>query len=277
VIAVPRALDPAARPDLLRRFGGLVASLRGGYETGPDVGTTAEDMDLVAETGSPWVHSRTGARGGAGGSGRLTALGVLAGMRAVSERLFGTASLEGRSVLVQGAGSVGGPLLDLLREERAVLFASETDPSLASRLRAAGDVRMVPPEEAFDAPVEIFAPCALGGILDAAAIRRLRARAVVGAANNQLASPGDALRLHERGILYAPDFVVNSGGAVGITGIESMGWTRAEAEARVLGIRGTLAAVFDRAEADGVDPDTAARRLALRRLEAGIVKGESGG
>jgi len=225
-------------------------------------------MNLVAETGVPWVRARTGAMGGAGGPGPLTALGVLAGMRTVARRIFDAPSLAGRRVLVLGAGAVGGPLIELLLAENAEVLVSDVDPEALRRLPRTGGVTFVPDDEVWDTPCDVLAPCALGGVLGARTISRLRCRAVVGAANRPLATPGDAVRLHAREILYAPDFVVNAGGAVGITGMESFGWSREEAEERVLGIGDTLARVLDLAEAEGWSPDEAARELARRRLDA---------
>ena len=123
---------------------------------------------------------------------------------------------------------------------------------------------------------DVFAPCALGGVLDAESIPRLRCRAVAGAANNQLGEAADAERLRARGILYAPDFVINAGGAIGITGQESLGWPEEKARREVLGIGATLARVYDLAEAAGITTDAAARRIADERLERGPVSAPPG-
>ena len=268
VIAVPAGLSPAARRDLLRRYGSLVAELGGRFWTGADVGTSAEDMDIIAETGAPYVFSRTPAHGGAGGSGTWTALGVFAAMGSACQRLFGNPSLSGRRVLVQGAGSVGGPLIARLVEAGAAVSVSDVAPDATRRLSDLPGLAFVPPEEVFQTPCDLFAPCALGAVLNADTIPLLRCRTVVGAANNQLATPEDAERLRDRGILYAPDFVVNAGGATAITGMEAMGWSAERAEQEVLGIAATLSRVFALAEAEGITTDAAARRLAEERLRA---------
>ncbi len=268
VIAVPRDLDAAARPGLLRRYGGLIRGLSGRFWTGGDVGTSSADMDVIAETGAPYVFSRTLARGGAGDSGAFTALGVFAAMETVCERLFGDRSLEGHRVLVQGTGSVGGALIDRLAAAGAIVSFSELDEAAVRRYRDERGLAFIAPEAVFDAECEIFAPCALGGVLNATTIPRLSCRAVVGAANNQLAAPEDAERVRARGILYAPDFAVNAGGAVGITGIEAMGWSAERAEHEVRRIGATLRGVFEVSDATGVTTDAAARVIAAERLRA---------
>ncbi len=267
VIAAPPGLDVRARTGLLRRYGQLVKDLGGRFWTGADAGTSAADMDVISETGQPYVFSRTEANGGAGGSGPWTALGLFASLRTVGERLFGDSSLAGRRVLVQGAGSVGRPLIERLAAAGAQVSFSDIEPEAARLLESAGiAAAYVPPERLFDAPCDVFAPCALGAVLNADTIPRLRCRAVLGAANNQLAEPADAERLRAAGILYAPDFVVNAGGAVAITGIEALGWTREKAEREVEGIAGTLSGILDLAERDGITTEAAARRIAARRL-----------
>jgi leucine dehydrogenase len=268
VIAVPPDLDPAARTALLRRYGELVRELGGLFLTGPDVGTSSEDMDVIGETGSPYVFARTPARGGAGGSGPATALGVFAALEAAAGRVFGEDSLRDRHVLVQGAGSVGGALIERLLAAGARVSFSDVDPGAVRRFRDERGLEYVPPEAVFETPCDLFSPCALGGVLNEATIPRLRCRAVAGAANNQLATPEDAERLRARGILYAPDFVVSLGGAMAVTGLEAMGWTPAQAEREVLRIGDTLRKVFDRAEADGLTTEAAARRIARETLAA---------
>jgi len=268
VIAPPPGLDPAARPDLLRRYGALVAGLRGLFVTGPDVGTSPPDMDLIGEAGAPYVFGGTPAAGGSGNSGHPTAIGVLAGMRATCERLFGDAALAGRRVVVQGAGSVGGALIALLRAEGADVLFSDVDEGTIRRLRDEQGVPFVHGEAVYEAPCDVFAPCALGGVLSAQTVPRLQCRAVVGSANNQLADEAeDAARLHARGILYAPDFVVNVGGAMALLGRELLGWSEGEAERRIAGtVAGTLREVYALAAERDIATDAAARALAGRRL-----------
>ncbi len=270
VLAVPDGLTEKARAGLLRRYGTLVAQLGGLYSTGPDVGTTALDMDIIAETGAPYVFGRSLERGGAGDSGPATAIGVLAAMRLTCVRLFGTEDLAGRRIVVQGAGSVGLPLLRLLHEEGADVAYGDVNPLAYERAHAELGLIHIPPETLYDAECDVFAPCALGGVLNEVTIPRLRCRAVVGSANNQLATPEDADRLAARGILYAPDFVVNSGGAVWLLGRESLGWSAAEAEEHITDtVRRTLERVYSLAEERAVTTTAAALAVAEERLAAG--------
>lgn len=266
VLALSRPLTPEQREGLLMRYGTLVAELGGRFYTGPDVGTAPLDMDVVARTAGPFVHARTQRAGGAGDSGRWTALGVHSAMRAACAAAFGSPSLRERRVLVQGAGSVGGTLIDLLLGEDAQVMLCEIDPQAAAPWRDDARVRVVEPAAMLDTPCDVLAPCALGGVLDLHAVQRLRCRVVVGAANNQLAHPQVAAALHAHGILYAPDFVVNSGGAVAITGMEALGWSVAEAEAQVCRIGERLSAVLGRARDEGIDLHQAALRAAADRL-----------
>jgi leucine dehydrogenase len=270
VIAVPAELTQESRSDLLRRYGRLVGQLGGLFYTGPDVGTSPADMDIIAETGAPYVHSCTEAAGGAGSSGPATALGVFAGIQVACERLFGTDSLEGRRVLVQGVGGVGETLVELLLNASAEVLFSEVDDVLIRCFRDDVGLQYVPPEDVYSTECDIYSPCALGGVLNGKTIPLLKCRIVVGGANNQLADESDAQRLQERGILYAPDYVVNLGGAMAITGIEALGWSRSEADEQVVSrIRTALRKVFELSAGEGITTEAAARRLAEERLAAG--------
>lgn len=269
VIALPPSFDTRERTGLLKRYGALIKQLGGLYYTGPDVGTSSADMDIIAETGAPYVFARTPLAGGAGDSGPITGLGVYHALRATCEELDGNPSLAGRHVLIQGIGSVGWTLAGLLKDAGAEVSFSDIRPEAAEQGKSIG-LRWVPAEELYSTRCDIFAPCALGGILNAQTIPQLNCRAVAGAANNQLATPGDADRLLARSILYAPDYICNLGGAMGITGIEALGWTREQAEARVAAaVTQTLREVFALSRAQGISTDRAARRIVERRMEKG--------
>jgi leucine dehydrogenase len=270
VIAVPPDFDPPSRPALLRRYGALIHQLGGLYYTAPDVGTSSMDMDIVAETAAPYVFGRTPAAGGMGDTGPITALGVFAGIQVVCERLFGDASLAGRRVLVQGTGQVGGKLIEHLRVAGAEVLFSDVSEVAIRRFRDELGLKFIPAEAVYEIECDIFSPCALGGILNTTTIPQLHCRAVAGGANNQLGSPEDAERLQARGILYAPDYVINAGGAMGGIGIETKGWSYAQAEQKVVeSIQRTLRQVFDTATAQGITTEAAARRIAEERLQAG--------
>jgi glutamate dehydrogenase/leucine dehydrogenase len=263
VIAVPPDLTPEARRGLLLRYGALLRQLGGLYETGPDVGTSSEDMDVIAETGDPYVHARTTGAGGSGDPGIATALGVFHGIAVTARAVFGDASLAGRSVLVQGTGHVGRDLIARLVEAGANVSFSEVDAAAIAGVRQEFGIRDVPAGAVYDTPCDIFAPCALGGILNEETIPRLRCRAVAGSANNQLGAPEDAERLQARGILYAPDFVINMGGALAGAAIEVTGKSRAEAEEQVVrSVTEALDRIYSMSKAERITTVQAAERLA---------------
>ncbi|MBW1780265.1 MAG: Glu/Leu/Phe/Val dehydrogenase [Deltaproteobacteria bacterium] len=269
VIAIPPDVDPQSRAALLRRYGAVVHQLNGLFSTGPDVGTSAADMDIIAETGAPYVFGRTSAAGGGGSTGPFTALGVFTGIQVACEHLFGEASLRGRRVLVQGAGSVGGTLIEHLRAADAEVMFSEVDKNAIRSFRDELGLKFVSSEAAYTTECDIFAPCALGGLFNANTIPRLKCRVVAGGANNQLASPKDAESLRDRGILYAPDYVINVGGAMAILGLETQGWTQDRAEKEVVeGVRQALRHVFELAATQGITTDAAAHQIAEKRLSA---------
>lgn len=267
VISVPSDFDPADRPGLLRRYGEMVGRLGGRFRTGPDFGTTSADMDIISETAGPYVFCRTPAAGGAGDPGPFTALGVLAGMEAACEHVFDDTSLTGRRILVQGLGDVGSALVDLLAVADAEVIFSEIDPDLVKIYRDERGLVFIAPEDVVETECDILAPCALGGVLNAETIPRLRCRIVAGSANNQLGALSDADRFGEAGILYAPDYVINVGGAMAIPGIESMGWTVQYARDQVRSyVRRTLLAIFDKAERSGLSTAAAATVMAEQHL-----------
>ncbi len=224
-------------------------------------------MDIIAETGDPYVFSRTPSAGGAGSPGPFTALGVFTGIEVACEHLFGDSRLESRSILVQGTGSVGAALIELLQAAGAEVMFSEVSDDAIRRFGDDHGLRFVPPDAVYDAQCDILAPCALGGILNDKTIPGLKCRAVVGGANNQLADPHSAEALMAAGILYAPDYVINIGGAMAVMGMETKGWTRQRAEGEVIEtVRASLRRVLDLAAALNMTTEAAARRIAEKRL-----------
>ena len=258
VLAVPELPAGEPRKRLLRRYGALVASLGGSYRTAGDMNISPEDLDVVAET-CPWVYGTTG-RGG--NSGRGTARGALHAIRATAEHVFGSPDLAGRSVLVQGAGSVGAGLARELADAGARVLVSDVDETRAT----ATGCETVPPERVLETEVDVYSPCAVGGTLDADSIPHLACRAIAGCANNQLAEAEDADRLRDRGIVYAPDYVVNAGGIIQLIGLEDESWDELQLEERLAGIGDTLRTLFAEAEAEGITPAEAADQLVRRRL-----------
>jgi leucine dehydrogenase len=169
--------------------------------------------------------------------------------------------------VVQGAGGVGGRLIELLRQAGADVTATDIDSQRLELLRRGG-VKVVPPEAALTTECDVLAPCATGGIINARTIPALRCRVVAGGANNQLEQPADADMLAARGIVYAPDFVINAGGVLHGGGLELLGWSRATLDDRLAGIGAAVFEILQRAARDGISSDTAARQIAQSRLEA---------
>lgn len=266
VISSPTRERPAGRlrRAILEDFGDLVDGLGGAYITAEDVGTGAEDMEVIA-TRTPHVVGRAE---GSGDPSPVTALGVLSAMRACAARMAGRSngSLGGLEVCLVGLGHVGASLARQLAAEGAALTATDIDPAkrrLADELGA----RWVDPGEAMTVGCDILAPCALGGAVTAELVPRLGCRAVCGAANNILAEHGVADLLMERGIDYAPDFVANAGGLISVYGeLHSLPAARALDLARR--VEATVADLLDLADRNHETPVAAAERLAGRRLAA---------
>jgi valine dehydrogenase (NAD+) len=251
---------------LLRAYGRFVQSLGGRYITACDVGTYVEDMDVVARE-SEFVTGRSIAHGGAGDSSILTAFGVFQGMRAAAEHVWGAPTLFGRRVGVAGVGKVGRLLVDHLLADGAEVIVADVSERAIERVHAAHpEVVVAPDTEALvREPIDVYAPCALGSALDDPTVAVLSAKIVCGGANNQLEHPGVEKLLDEGGILYAPDYVVNSGGVIQVAD-EIEGFNFERAKARAARIFDTTRQIFELAEQDGVPPAVAADHLAERRM-----------
>jgi valine dehydrogenase (NAD+) len=268
--------DPAKDKSeaLLRAYGRFVQSLNGRYYTACDVGTYSEDMDVVARE-CRFVTGRTVAHGGAGDSSILTAYGVFQGMRAAAETVWGTPSLRGRRVGVEGVGKVGHRLVEHLREDGADVVVCDVSEAAVERVQALHpEVDVVADkDEMVRTELDVYAPCALGGSLNDDTVPVLSAKVVCGAANNQLAHSGIEKRLADRDVLYAPDYVVNSGGVIQVAD-EIAGFNFDRAKARATGIYDTTRKIFALAADEGVPPAVAADRLAERRMsEIGRLRG----
>lgn len=251
---------------LLRAYGRFVQSLSGRYVTACDVGTYVEDMDVIARE-CEFVTGRSPAHGGAGDSSVLTAYGVFQGMRAAAAHVWGADSLAGRRVGVSGVGKVGRHLVEHLRGDGAEVVVADVNEQAIERIRTAHpEVDVVAGTDALvREPIDVYAPCALGGALDDTTVAVLQASVVCGGANNQLDHPGVEKVLEERGILYAPDYLVNSGGVVQVAD-EIGGFDFERARAKASGIFDTALEIFALARRDGVPPAVAADRLAERRM-----------
>lgn len=248
-------------------LGDMVASLQGRYVTAEDVGTSPEDMAVVAER-TEHVTGLPAARGGSGDPSPLTARGVEAAIRASLAHRFGDSSIGGRRVCVIGLGHVGLSLAERLAAAGAELVVSDVIEAKRERAEVLG-ARWVEPAAAAETECDVLAPCALGGAIDGANLGRLQATIVCGSANNVLADDDLAAELEGRGILYAPDFIVNAGGLIAVAA-EHEGSAAEEVGTAVDAIEELLAAVFRRAEASETTPLAAARELAAERLEGSL-------
>jgi leucine dehydrogenase len=249
---------------MLRSFGRLVQSLGGRYITAEDVGISADDVAVMARETR---HVR-GLKETSGDPSPATALGVLEGMKACLRSAYGTDSLQGRHVAIQGLGHVGAVLARMLKERGASLTVTDITPDQARRVGEELGARVVEPDAIYDVECDIFAPCALGAILNDDTVPRLRCRIIAGSANNQLKEPrhGDALRA--RGILYAPDFVINGGGVINVADeLHPDGYNHDRAYQRVAQIGQQVAEVIRIAEREDIPTYEAADRLAMDRLD----------
>lgn len=263
VILAPDA--PADRAAILRAHGRAIDHYRGTYVTAEDVGTTPADMEIIAET-TAFVAGREAT---SGDPSPHTARGVFRAMQAAAEFRWGSDSLAGKRVAVQGCGNVGSHLARQLAEAGAGLVVSDIDPARAGRLAAELGAAVLPPDELRTVAADILAPCALGGILDDISISELRVEIICGGANNQLVEPRHGHNLAARDILYVPDYVANAGGVIFGGSIEVLGLSREATLARVDGIRDTTRLVLASAAEQGVPPSEAADRLAEQRIRSG--------
>jgi leucine dehydrogenase len=256
----------AKTPELFAAFGRLVDSLNGRYVTAEDVGTTTADMAHVARV-TRFVAGLGRAPGEAGGDpGPKTALGVFLGIKAAVRFRLGRSDLAGVSVAVQGAGGVGYHLCGLLAAEGAQLSVADVRPATVQRVVDEFKARAVPAEEILAADVDVLSPCALGAVLDAHSIPRLRARIIAGAANNQLAHGVDGAALLAAGILYAPDYVINAGGIISVAHEYYGGATEAHVVSDIQGIPVRLTEIFERARRENRATNLVADEMARERL-----------
>jgi glutamate dehydrogenase/leucine dehydrogenase len=260
--------DPARDKSeaLLRAYGRLVETLGGRYVTTTDVGTTTDDLNVVQRE-TRFVTGTAPAFGGSGDTSILTGHTVHIGMQAAAKVAWGTPELAGRTVAVQGAGKVGRHLMELLHADGAQLVTCDPNPANAQRAAEEFGARVVGTEEIYDCDCDVFSPNALGAAINAQTIPRLRSRLICGGANNQLATPEDARRLEERGILYAPDFIVNCGGVINVAE-ETRGYNEMRARAHADRVFETTLRIFAIAREQGVLTEQAAEQFAEERMRS---------
>jgi leucine dehydrogenase len=262
VIIGDPATDKSER--LLRAYGRFVDSLGGRYITAEDVGTTTTDVDLIRRE-TKWALGYSIAMGGAGDPSPVTSRGLFAAARAVADFLWGDPDLAGRRFAVQGVGKVGSAFVQLLVEARAEVIVADTSEEAARQAVDNYGVKLVDIEEVHTVDCDFYSPCALGGGLNRETIPQLNCQAIVGSANNQLAEDEDADRIAERGILYAPDFVVNAGGLINVYD-ELHGYSKMRAMHRVDSIFDSTKAILLTSQQRKINPNRAAVMLAEDRI-----------
>lgn len=256
---------------LLQTFGEVLNYLKGRYIAAEDVGINVEDM-LVINQVSPYVACLPTDQS-CGDPSRFTAHGVFRGLQAVAKTLWGNPSLKGKRVVVQGLGNVGLKVAEHLFWDRAELFVSDVDPARVKIAHHDMGAIVVPPEKAAYTPCDIFSPCALGGILNHETVPNLECLAVAGGANNQLASPAQGEALFHRGILYAPDFVINAGGIINAAAeFEPGGYSAIAARNATIKIYETLLALFETSKLEHKPTHIVADEMAEYNLKHGIGK-----
>ena len=249
---------------LFRSFGRFVNSLNGRYITAEDVGTTVREMEYIfMETA--WVTGIPKAYGGSGDPSPYTAHGVLMAIKASAKEKLGADSLKGVRVAIQGLGNVGSHLVDYLVKEQAILTLTDIDAERLKKISVKTGAVSVAPDAIVGVETDVFAPCALGAVINDESIHKLKAKIVCGGANNQLAEPRHGDMLREMGVLYAPDYVTNAGGLMNVF-VELEGYSPERALDKTIQVYDNLMQVFAIAKRDGIGTHTAADRLAEERI-----------
>lgn len=250
---------------MFRAFGRFIQGLNGRYITAEDVGTTVEDMDIVYEE-TDYVTGVSPAFGSSGNPSPVTAYGVYRGIKAAAKEAFGTDMLEGKVVAVQGVGNVAYNLCRHLHEEGAKLIVTDINKEAVQRAIEEFDAQAVDPNDIYGVECDIYAPCALGATINDETIPQIKAKVIAGAANNQLKETRHGDLIHELGIVYAPDYVINAGGVINVAD-ELVGYNRERALKKVEGIYDNIEKVVEISKRDGIPTYLAADRLAEERIE----------
>ncbi|AJO18949.1 MULTISPECIES: branched-chain amino acid dehydrogenase [Bacillus] len=251
--------------EMFRAFGRYIQGLNGRYITAEDVGTTVEDMDIIHDE-TDFVTGISPAFGSSGNPSPVTAYGVYKGMKAAAKEAFGTDSLEGKTVAVQGVGNVAYNLCRHLHEEGAKLIVTDINKEAVERAVAEFGARAVDPDDIYSQECDIYAPCALGATINDDTIPQLKAKVIAGAANNQLKETRHGDQIHDMDIVYAPDYVINAGGVINVAD-ELYGYNSERALKKVEGIYGNIERVLEISKRDRIPTYLAADRLAEERIE----------
>ena len=253
-------------PELMKKFGEFVHSLSGKYITAEDVGMTTTDMDLVREV-TPYVTGISESKGGAGNPSPITAYGVFMGMKAAAKFKFGSEVLEDKSVFVQGIGHVGEALVEHLVNEGAKVTIADISQERLELVKSKYDVTIYGGQDVYGEDMDIYAPCALGATINDDTVYKLKAKVIAGAANNQLAiEEKHSIILQERGIVYAPDFLINAGGIINVYA-ELENYDKQEIIRKTENIFNTTEEILIRAKANNVTTNVAALNIAKERIE----------
>ncbi|MBQ4822797.1 Glu/Leu/Phe/Val dehydrogenase [Aquimarina sp. MMG016] len=254
-------------PELMRRFGKFVHTLGGKYYTAEDVGMETSDMDTVREV-TPYVTGISEAKGGAGNPSPVTAYGVYMGMKAATKFAYGDDNLDGKKILVQGIGHVGEELVRLTSKEGAKVIISDINEERLTSVSKAYGVEIYRGDDLYSEAADIYAPCALGATVNDETINKLKVKVIAGAANNQLANEdAHGALLQNKGIVYAPDFLINAGGIINVYA-EIAGYGREQIMSKTENIYNTTLDILNRAKATSITTNVAAIRIAEDRINA---------
>ncbi len=259
-------------PEMFRAFGRYIQSLNGRYITAEDVGTSVEDMDTI-HMETDFVTGISPEFGSSGNPSPVTAYGVYKGMKAAAMEAFGSDSLEGKTVAVQGVGNVAFTVCDYLHKEGANLIVTDINKDAVNRAVEAFGAKAVGPDDIYSVDCDIYAPCALGATVNDETIPQLKAKVIAGSANNQLKTSEHGDIIHEKGIVYAPDYVINSGGVINVAD-ELNGYNQDRAMRKVETIYDSLMKVFEISKRDNIPSYVAADRMAEERI-ASVSKSRS--
>jgi leucine dehydrogenase len=254
-------------PELMKKFGEFVHSLGGKYITAEDVGMETEDMDLVREV-TPYVTGISQDKGGAGNPSPITAYGVFMGMKAAARHTFGSDVLEDRRIFVEGVGNVGETLVEYLTQEGADVFISDINQERLEHVSRTYGARIYEGHNLYAEDMDIYAPCALGATINDNTLQTLKAKVIAGAANNQLADEAKhGMLLRQRGVVYAPDFLINAGGIINVYA-ELEGYDRKEIMRKTENIYTTTLEILNKAEENNTTTHDAALDIAKARIVA---------
>ena len=252
-------------PDLFRAYGRAVESLQGKYYTAEDVGIDVADMENVREE-TAFVAGLDQGAAASGDPSPVTAMGVYLGIKETVKRAFGSDDLSNKTVAVQGVGSVGGYTCRHLAKAGANLVIADIDQEALQEIAEATGAKIVSPDEIYDVEADVFSPNALGAVINPGTLQRLSAKVIAGGANNQLATPDMGEALRQKGVLYAPDYVINGGGIINVAAEISGSYSREWVEQKLAHLMLTLGDVLDEALSDDVATNTVADRIARQRI-----------